>query len=63
MTPPDAIAIEESMCDPAAFAAIFDRHAAALHRFLARRVEPADTDSPLGGSRAFGAPAKSNNLD
>jgi hypothetical protein len=50
------------MCDPAAFAAIFDRHAAALHRFLARRVEPADTDSPLGGSRAFGAPAKSNNL-
>ncbi len=36
------------MSDPAAFAVIFDRHAASLHRFLARRVEPADADSLLG---------------
>ena len=48
MTPSDAAAIEASTTDPAAFAAIFDRHAASLHRFLARRVEPADADSLLG---------------
>ena len=48
MTPSDAAAIEASLTDPAAFAAIFDRHAASLHRFLARRVEPADADSLLG---------------
>jgi RNA polymerase sigma-70 factor (ECF subfamily) len=48
MTPPDASAIKESMSDPAAFAVIFDRHAFSLHRFLARRVEPADADSLLG---------------
>jgi RNA polymerase sigma-70 factor (ECF subfamily) len=48
MTPSDAAAIEASMTDPAAFATIFDRHAADLHRFLARRVEPADADSLLG---------------
>jgi RNA polymerase sigma factor (sigma-70 family) len=48
MTPPDATAIKESMSDPAAFAVIFDRHASSLHRFLARRVEPADADSLLG---------------
>jgi RNA polymerase sigma-70 factor, ECF subfamily len=48
MAPSDAQAIEESMSDPAAFATIFDRHAASLHRFLARRVEPADADSLLG---------------
>ena len=48
MTEPDAAAIEASRGDPAAFAAIFDRHAASLHRFLARRVEPADADTLLG---------------
>lgn len=48
MTPSDAVAIEESKSDPAAFAVIFDRHASSLHRFLARRVEPADADSLLG---------------
>ena len=36
------------MSDPAAFAVVFDRHASSLHRFLARRVEPADADSLLG---------------
>jgi RNA polymerase sigma factor (sigma-70 family) len=48
MPPPDATAITESMADPAAFAVIFDRHASSIHRFLARRVEPADADSLLG---------------
>jgi len=48
MTAPDATAIQESMSDPAAFAAIFDRHASSLHRFLARRVLPGDADSLLG---------------
>jgi len=48
MTPPDAIAIKQSMSDLAAFAMIFDRHASGLHRFLARRVEPADADTLLG---------------
>jgi RNA polymerase sigma-70 factor (ECF subfamily) len=36
------------MSDPAAFASIFDRHAASLHRFLVRRVEPIDADGLLG---------------
>jgi DNA-directed RNA polymerase specialized sigma24 family protein len=40
--------IEASIADPAALATIFDRHAASLHRFLARRVEPAEADSLLG---------------
>jgi RNA polymerase sigma-70 factor (ECF subfamily) len=48
MTSSDAAVIQASLADPAAFAAIFDRHAASLHRFLARRVEPADADSLLG---------------
>jgi RNA polymerase sigma factor (sigma-70 family) len=48
MTPPDATAIQESMSNPAAFAVIFDRHASSLHRFLARRVEPAEAESLVG---------------
>jgi RNA polymerase sigma-70 factor (ECF subfamily) len=48
MIPSDAATIDESMTDPAAFAAIFDRHAASLYRFLARRVEPADAEGLLG---------------
>ncbi|MDQ6697808.1 MAG: RNA polymerase sigma factor [Actinomycetota bacterium] len=32
----------------AAFATVFDRHAASIHRFLARRVEPAEADNLLG---------------
>src|SRR6476619_3488161 len=48
MTDSDASVIEASIADPAAFAAIFDRHAASLHRFLARRVEPANADNLLG---------------
>lgn len=48
MTVSDAAAIAASVTDPAAFAAIFDRHAASIHRFLARRVEPAEAESLLG---------------
>lgn len=48
MTPSDATAIDASLTDPAAFAAIFDRHASSIHRFLARRVEPADAEGLLG---------------
>ena len=44
----DAVAIDRSRSEPAAFATIFDRHASSIHRFLARRVEPADADSLLG---------------
>jgi RNA polymerase sigma-70 factor (ECF subfamily) len=48
MTPSDARAIEASITDPAAFAAVFDRHATTILRFLARRVEPADAENLLG---------------
>lgn len=48
MTVSDAAAVAFSVTDPAAFAAIFDRHAASIHRFLARRVEPAEAESLLG---------------
>jgi RNA polymerase sigma factor (sigma-70 family) len=38
-TPPsDAVVIVRSLLDPEAFSAIFDRHFAAIHRYLARRV-------------------------
>jgi RNA polymerase sigma factor (sigma-70 family) len=44
----DAEAIAASFIDPAAFAVVFDRHAASIHRFLARRVEPSDAENILG---------------
>jgi RNA polymerase sigma factor (sigma-70 family) len=34
----DAAVIERSLRDPDAFAALFDRHAAAIHRYAARRL-------------------------
>jgi RNA polymerase sigma factor (sigma-70 family) len=36
--PDDAAIIERSVRDPEAFAALYDRHAAALHRYVARRL-------------------------
>ena len=36
--PPDAVLIARSLVEPEAFAAIFDRHFAAVHRYLARRT-------------------------
>jgi RNA polymerase sigma-70 factor (ECF subfamily) len=38
MTPTDAELIERSWEDPESFAAIFDRHAPHIHRYLARRL-------------------------
>jgi RNA polymerase sigma factor (sigma-70 family) len=48
MTVSDSAVIAASVTDPAAVAAIFDRHAASIHRFLARRVEPAEAEGILG---------------
>jgi RNA polymerase sigma factor (sigma-70 family) len=36
--PEDAAVIERSVRDPEAFAVLYDRHAAALHRYVARRL-------------------------
>jgi len=38
VAPPDAAIIERSACDPEAFAILYDRHAATLHRYVARRL-------------------------
>jgi RNA polymerase sigma factor (sigma-70 family) len=37
-TPDDATIIERSVRDPEAFAVLYDRHAATLHRYVARRL-------------------------
>lgn len=44
----DARLIGESLANPAAFAEIFDRHAATLLRYLTRRVGRSDADDLLG---------------
>jgi len=36
--PDDAVLIERSWRDPEAFAGLYDRHAAPLHRYAARRL-------------------------
>jgi RNA polymerase sigma factor (sigma-70 family) len=38
MAPPDAAIIERSTRDPESFAILYDRHAATLHRYVARRL-------------------------
>jgi DNA-directed RNA polymerase specialized sigma24 family protein len=48
MTPSDAEAIGASLDDPAAFGALFDRHATTVHRYLLRRVGANDADGLLG---------------
>jgi RNA polymerase sigma factor (sigma-70 family) len=40
----DAATIEASWSDPERFAALFDRHAALMHRYIARRAGPAIAD-------------------
>jgi RNA polymerase sigma-70 factor, ECF subfamily len=42
--PDDAAVIERSLRDPETFAALYDRHAAVLHRYVARRLGPAAAD-------------------
>jgi RNA polymerase sigma-70 factor (ECF subfamily) len=44
----DAEVIAASWTDPAAFGAIFDRHATTLRRYLVRRLGPDDGDTVLG---------------
>jgi RNA polymerase sigma factor (sigma-70 family) len=48
--PSDAEVIAASRDDPAAFAMVFDRHAAVLLRFLVRRVGPDAADGLVGES-------------
>jgi RNA polymerase sigma-70 factor, ECF subfamily len=48
--PADAALIAASFDDPAAFAVIFDRHAAVLLRFLVRRVGPDAAEGLVGES-------------
>src|SRR5437762_2646128 len=44
----DSAVIAASLEDPARFAALFDRHAQALFRYLVRRVGVAEADGMLG---------------
>jgi len=44
----DAVVIAASLESPAAFGAIFDRHATVLHRYLVRRVGPDEAESMMG---------------
>ena len=44
----DVAVISASLGAPARFAAIFDRHATVIHRYLVRRIGPADADELLG---------------
>lgn len=59
-TPTDADAIAASTDDPRAFAAIFDRHFTAIHRYLAARlgVDAADELAAEVFERAFEARAR-----
>lgn len=44
----DAAVIAASLGEPARFGTIFDRHATVLHRYLVRRIGPADAESVVG---------------
>src|ERR1035437_6606678 len=44
----DAQQIEASLTNPDAFAALFDRHAGALHRYISKRVRRPDTEDLVG---------------
>ncbi len=44
----DAGHIERSLADPAAFAALFERHARSVHRYLVKRVGPGSAEDLLG---------------
>jgi RNA polymerase sigma-70 factor (ECF subfamily) len=48
MEPSDAAAIASSLEAPAAFGALFDRHATSIHRYLVRRVGPDAAEGLLG---------------
>jgi RNA polymerase sigma-70 factor (ECF subfamily) len=44
----DAAVIAASLCEPAQFGAIFDRHATVLHRYLVRRLGPDEAEAMVG---------------
>ena len=44
----DAAVIAASICEPAQFGAIFDRHATVLHRYLVRRLGPSEAEAMVG---------------
>jgi RNA polymerase sigma factor (sigma-70 family) len=44
----DAEVIHASLCEPAIFGTLFDRHAAVLFRYLVRRIGPHEADALLG---------------
>ncbi|HEU4427353.1 MAG TPA: RNA polymerase sigma factor [Myxococcota bacterium] len=44
----DSEIIERSLAEPAAFASLYDRHAAVVYRFLVRRIGPSAADGLLG---------------
>jgi RNA polymerase sigma-70 factor (ECF subfamily) len=47
-TDDDATVIAASVTDPERFAVIYDRHAAAIHRYLARRLGAQIADDLVG---------------
>ena len=47
MEQPDSAVIAASRADPEIFGVLFDRHAASLLRFLARRLDPGDAEDLL----------------
>lgn len=50
LPPDDAALIERSLHDPETFAALYDRHAPALHRYAARRLGPEAADDIVSGT-------------
>src|SRR4051794_16694869 len=44
----DAAVIAASLCEPARFGTIFDRHATVLHRYLVRRLGPDEAEAMVG---------------
>jgi RNA polymerase sigma factor (sigma-70 family) len=51
-TPTDAELIRVSLAEPGAFAALFDRHAASVHRYVAKRVGRDDAEDLVGDTFA-----------
>ncbi len=45
---PDCDIVSASLAEPARFGELFDRHATVLHRYIVRRIGPADADALVG---------------
>ena len=50
--PTDAEVVRASLTDPGAFAALFDRHAGSVHRYVAKRVGRDDAEDLVGETYA-----------